>query len=227
MEALAMASTCYSFLHKYLDSSSYSRLSTYSTSSPLAVLERIREDKRFDGVYDHQGNELEPLFDAHEEAVLEHWNAWHVVHPRQQFEESQRAASALLVSTHKPGTKYDFFLVHLLTTSHAVRIILPLIPAKYHISLVKQWWLLALAYYIAQLRPDIDLDLITEYDIKGRDWGYVDKQAVDGEHALDAHFVKGLRAMKEAAKTWGDKDKYYLKAAIKFGEEFDGWNGFE
>lgn len=29
-----------------------------------------------------------------------------------------------------------------------------------------------------------------------------------------------------AAGTWGDKSDYYLKAAIKFAEEFDGW-GFE
>ena len=32
--------------------------------------------------------------------------------------------------------------------------------------------------------------------------------------------------MKEAANTWGDGDEFYLKAAVKFAEEFDGWGGF-
>ena len=227
MEALGLAATCYSYLHKYLDMATYTRPSTYSTSSPLDILQCIREDKRFDGVYDHLGNDLQPLFDKREEAVLEHWNAWHIVDPRKQFKDSQQAAVALLVATHKPNTKYDFFLVHLLTTSHAVRIVLPLISAKFHISLVRQWWLLTLGYYIAQLRPVIDLSTVMDYDLQEREWSWVEKQAVEGEHAQDAHYVKALRAMREAAKTWGDSEGFYLKAAVKFGKEFDGWDGFE
>ena len=143
-----------------------------------------------------------------------------------QFEDSQHAAAALLVATRKPGSNYDFFLVHLLTTSHAVRILLPHLPAKFHVVLVRQWWLLTLAVYIAQLRPEIKLDTITRYDLRGRNWEWVDRQAVGGKWALDAHYVKGLRAMKEAAQTWEDKDEHLLKAAVRFGEEFDSWGGF-
>ena len=227
MEALGLATTCYNFLHKYLDDPSYTKASTYSTSLPLDILARIREDKRFDGLYDHVGNDLGPLFQQHEEAVLEHWNAWQISSPRKQFEDSQQAAVALLVATHRPGSDYDFFLVHLLTTSHAVRIILPLIPAEFHVSLVRQWWLLTLSYYIAQLRPQIDLDCVSKFDRKGKNWSWVDKQAVEGKHAQDAHYVKALRAIKEAAQTWGDDAGYFIKAAVKFGEEFDGWGGFE
>jgi hypothetical protein len=32
--------------------------------------------------------------------------------------------------------------------------------------------------------------------------------------------------MKEAANTWGDADDYFLKAAVKFVEEFGDWGGF-
>ena len=32
--------------------------------------------------------------------------------------------------------------------------------------------------------------------------------------------------MKEAAETWGDPSSDYLKAAVKFVEEFNGWGGF-
>lgn len=229
MEALGLATTSYNFLHKYLDDPSYSKTSTYSTSSPIEILRKVSEDKRFNDLFDHQGaDNIEPLFEDHEAAVLEHWNAWQLPNPKKQFEDSQYAAVALLVATHEPRNSraYDFFLVHLLTTSHAVRILLPLIPAKFHVSLVRQWWLIALAVYIAQLRPKIVLENITGYDIRDRGWGWVDEQAVDGKWSLDSHYVKAMRAMKVAAETWGDGERYFLKAACRLGSEFDGWGGF-
>ena len=51
-EALGMASVCYNDLHKYLDESSYTTESSYSTTSPLEILHKIHEDKRFDGLFD-------------------------------------------------------------------------------------------------------------------------------------------------------------------------------
>jgi len=32
--------------------------------------------------------------------------------------------------------------------------------------------------------------------------------------------------MQECSNTWGDSDQYFLKAAVRFAEEFDGWGGF-
>lgn len=32
--------------------------------------------------------------------------------------------------------------------------------------------------------------------------------------------------MMNAAQTWGDDNQFYLKAAVKFAEGFDGWGGF-
>lgn len=98
---------------------------------------------------------------------------------------------ALLVKTVEPGTHaYDFFMVHLLTTSHAVRILLPLIPRKFHVGLVRQWWLLAIAVYVAQLRPKISEDLEGKPE-GGKGWKYVEGMAVNGPWATDAHYVKG------------------------------------
>lgn len=228
MEALGMVSTSYNFLHRYLDDPAYSKPSTYNTSSPLDILHRVTKDKRFDGLFDEPGaRNIKPLFQDHESAVLEHWNSWNISNPLKQFEDSQYAATALLVSTYGRGsTKFDFFLVHLLTTSHAVRILIPLIPAQFHVTLVRQWWLLTLAVYIAQLRPPIKVENILDYELKGRDWKWVESQAVGNKRSFDAHYVKALRAMKVAAQTWGDKEEFYLKAAVKLGEEFDGWDGF-
>lgn len=229
MEALGLVTTSYNFLHKYLDKPSYTKPSTYSTSSPIEILQNVAQDKRLDNLFDHQGaHNMKLLFTDHETTILEHWNAWQLPNPKKQFEDSQYAAVALLVASNEYGgcRAYDFFLVHLLTTSHAVRILLPLIPAKFHVALVRQWWLLTLAVYIAQVRPKIELTNITNYDTGIKDWIWVDKQALEGKWSLDAHYVKGLRAMKEAAQTWGDNEQYYLKAACRMAEEFDVWGGF-
>ncbi|OCK80976.1 hypothetical protein K432DRAFT_381735 [Lepidopterella palustris CBS 459.81] len=226
IEALALSTCFYSFLHKYLDDPSYTKPSTFSTITPLDILHKVGKDKRFDGLFDHQGsNNVERLFQEHEEAVLEYWNAWDLPNPKEQFEASQKTAVALFVTTHDDA-EFDFFLVHLLTSSHAVRILLPVIPNKFHVSLVRQWWLFTVAVYIAQLRPDIKMEKINDYDLKGRDWKFVVDKALNSKHSLDAHFVKALRAMKVAAETWGDESKFYLKAAVKFADEFQNWGGF-
>jgi len=228
MEALGLATTSYNYLHKYMDVTSYTRDSTESTSSPIEILERVAADKRFDGLFDHRGgSNVETLFMHHEELILEHWNSWQISNPTKQFEDSQRAAAALLVATQDSGVnEYDFYLVHLLTISHAVRILLPIIPARFHTNILRQWWLLTLAVYVAQLRPRIDQKSVLDYDLGGKGWNWIDKQAVEGKWSMDAHYIKGLRAIKEAARTWGDEDMYYLKAGVKFGEGFSGWGGF-
>ena len=134
---------------------------------------------------------MDILFSQHEDLLLEHWNAWTISSPTEQFRESQEAAIALLINTVKRGTHaYDFFMVHILTTSHAVRVLLPVIPKKFHISLVRQWWLLTIAVYISQLRPEIDEDLIP-VGPQGKSWAYVENAAIEGGWCLDSHHVKG------------------------------------
>ncbi|KAL9623202.1 MAG: hypothetical protein Q9160_002517 [Pyrenula sp. 1 TL-2023] len=226
MEALGLAATCYSDLHKYLDDPGYAETETpYRTSSPLEILSRLQNDQYFDDIFDAPGGDnMTVIFRDHEAQLLSHWNAWDISDPTKQFQDTQEAAAALLLASGRNG--YDFFIVHLLTTSHAVRILLPLIPSEHHIALLRQWWLVTLAIYIAQLRPQIDIDSIKNYDLKGKSWTWIDDEAVGGKWSLDAHFVKAVRALKESARTWGDKDELYLKAAAKFTEEFRGWEGF-
>jgi hypothetical protein len=192
MEALGLASTQYNYFHKYLDEPSYTKPAPFTATSPRELLDKLSGDKRFDGIFKNPGfDNIDPLFEKHESLILEYWNAWKLEDPVKQFRESQEAAVALLVETVPPSAhSYNFFVVHLLTTSHAVRILLPFIPAKYHLSLVREWWLLVLAVYIAELRPKMDPDYL-EDDLKGKGWGYVEKQAVEGRWKTDAHFVKG------------------------------------
>ncbi|RKU40858.1 hypothetical protein DL546_003511 [Coniochaeta pulveracea] len=192
MEALSLACCQYNFLHKYLDDATYTKPAPFSSTSPRELLDKLADDKRLDGLFQEPGfANIEPLFEKHESIVLEYWNAWSLNNPVEQFRESQEAAVALLVSTVAPGTHaYNFFVCHILTTSHAVRVLLPLIPAKFHLSLVRQWWLLVLAVYVAELRPKIDPDYV-DTNLGGKGWAYVEDKALNSDSACDAHYVKG------------------------------------
>jgi len=211
-EALGLAATCYDFLHKYVDDPAYTRKAPFSSRSPLELLDKLAADNRFASFSVKPDSEatfdsFESLFGAHEEELLEYWNAWDLPASdsdiTMQFRESQEAAVAMLVATVRPSThSYNFFMVHVLTTSHAVRILLPMVPAKFHVSLVRQWWLLALAVYVSVGRPKIDLDLIPG-DLGGQSWKYVEQQALTSQWATDVHYVKGKfpNLMSEALRS--------------------------
>jgi hypothetical protein len=241
MEGLGMAAVQYNFLHKYLDDASYSKPSSLSSASPLELLQKLSLDKRLSKAPDLDG--LEIYLDKHESVVTEYWNGWTIDDPVKQFELSQEAAVALLVATVRPGTHaFNFLIVHLLTSSHAVRILLPFIPAKYHITLVREWWLLVIAIYLIKDRPMPDPDNVVK-DLKGKHWHYVESKALDSPWSKDAHYVKGkmpfwwclgffllvintftaIRAFREAARTWGDVHDRYLSAAVTFVDNFEGW----
>ncbi|KAI1425326.1 cell cycle checkpoint protein RAD17 [Xylaria sp. FL1777] len=227
MEALGLASTEYSFLHKYMDDPSYTKPSPSSLKStnPLELLTKMANDQRVQDLFKEPGfQNLGPLFENHEDLVMEYWNAWSLEDPKKQFQDSQEAAVSLLVATVPPGAhSYNFVVVHLLTTSHAVRILLPVIPKKFHISLVRQWWLLTVAVYAIYKCPKIDPDNIGPGDGVAKQWNYVENKVVTSAYATDAHFVKAVRAIKEAAMTWGDVHQHYLGAAVRFVDDFEGW----
>jgi hypothetical protein len=192
-----MASCFYSPLHKYIDDPEYTKPSPHSaTGRPTELfdmLEKVRTDKQFDGLYNHRSGDISKVLEEREEAFLEYWNAWEITNPNEQFHAAQKLGLGLLMGTPAPAkAKYDFFLVHVLTSSHAIRILLPLIPAKFHVSLLRQWWLFALAVYIAQMRPEVDMGGVKDGDGGMKtNWKCVLDRALNGPHANDAHYVKG------------------------------------
>lgn len=234
MEALGLAATCYDEKLASLATTKPPKHIKQPTSDLFELFNRVEADSRLDNRFKQPGENLEAVLGDPElvAILLEYFHSWTITDATSQFSQSQRLASLLVVSTSKhlpkPGHDYDFFLVHLLTTSHAIRILLPFFPKNTHMRLVKQWLLITLAIYIAQLRPSLSLAAEAQkaYDLKGRDWKFVEEKALHGPHKYDAHFVKGCRAMMEGAKTWGDKDQWYLKNAVRFADEFDGWGGF-
>ena len=242
MEALGLAATCYDeklarLLDPYAPRDKIANPLTYSTNNLFEVFARVNGDSRLDGVFEtYGGDNLSKLLGDERltSILLEHWTAWNITDPTKDFAQSQALATALLIASGPSvgGHGYDFFLVHLLTTSHAVRILIPFFDPQYHVPLVKEWLLITLAIYIAQLRPLIKISYVTDVVLHERDWEFVTTQAIEGTHKFDAHFVKACRAMRAAARVWGDdgadgqSEKFWLKAAVKFSSEFEGWGGF-
>ncbi|KAK7888004.1 hypothetical protein LTR67_009399 [Exophiala xenobiotica] len=235
MEALGLAATCYNptlakLFEKFEKNNkpSVPVPTTYTTNSIFEVFARVQADKRLDHAFDDGPKDqldhlwTDPVLSS---ILLEHWSAWKITDPNTDFAQSQELAVALHTSSASSvgGHGYDFLLVHLLTTSHAVRILTPFLEGQHHLPLVREWLLIALSIYITQNRPVINRAFVSEYDTQGRGWDFVTKAALEGEHKFDAHFVKGCRAMLEAERTWGKQDGYWLKGAVKFADEFSGW----
>ncbi|RKF77406.1 putative mgs207 protein [Golovinomyces cichoracearum] len=227
IEASAESCVSYDFLLKYLDNLSFTTPSSRFVSTSLhEILNKIYNDKCLNNIFDARGSEnIKSLFSLYEDYVLEYWKSWIIEDPIKRFQDSQDIAISLLIQTVKPGRHaYDFFVAHVLTTSHAIRILLPPIPKQYQIDLIRQRWLIAIAIYISQLRPEISHDKIEISS--GKDWKYVQHRGISGSWATDADYVKIIRAMREAASTWGDNRQQYLAATARLTDDFDGWTRF-
>lgn len=187
----------------------------------------MRKDTRFDGLLTDPGiTNFGPILQKHFNTVVEHWNAWEVVDPVQQLEQLCDVSVLLAISDGGPEKSFDFYNVHLMTIAHALRLLWQEFPAERRASLLRQYALFAILIYIAQLRPDFQIEGVESVKTEGRDWDWVVKTALAHKWVLDAHFFKVVRAPKVFAETYGEKDDFYLKAAIKFLTEFRGWEGF-
>ncbi|KAF4769320.1 hypothetical protein HAV15_008567 [Penicillium sp. str.  len=179
---------------------------SYESKSLFAILDLVRKDKDLDGLFPTPGSDnLDTLFVSRNVVLLNHWKAWKIENPIEQFRESQELAAALLVGTAAVDSTghYDWFFALNLATSHAF----------------------ASASTSRNCGPEIKMDQIRNYDLNGKDWEWVAGKAVNGEFSSNVYFVKTTRALKELASTWGDSDSFFLKAAVRFVTEFKRWRG--
>ncbi|KAH7142685.1 MGS207 protein [Dactylonectria estremocensis] len=225
-EALSLGCTEYDQTHKYLDSSPPDN-STYKTTSLADVLEKLHSDHRFDGYSEHLGfANIFTLLGKFESEVLEHWNALVVEDATTQLKDWLQTAATLAVSAVNAEGGLDFYLAHVLTVGHALRILLPLMPEQHRISVMKQYGLYTILVYLAQLRPSFGPDAIKSFKAEHLSWDAINKSALESKWSNDVHWPKVVRALKVVEDLRGSEDGYYKLAAVKFLAEFDGWTGF-
>lgn len=225
-QALSQGCTEYNPLHPFLDQATPNS-STYKTDSLAVIFEKVRVDSRLDKLFEDPGyNNVEVLQEAQNLAiVLEHWNTWTVVDPLKQFEECCDLSVLLSISNGNPDISFDFFNAHIMTVAHALRVLWHYLPSQSHVPVLRQYALFGIMTYICQLRPKFSINWIEAVAIDGRNWQWVIDTALPDKWALDVHFFKVIRAPKAFEETFGHKNNFYLKAAIKYVTEFRGWKG--
>ncbi|KAH1341065.1 hypothetical protein KXV68_000231 [Aspergillus fumigatus] len=226
-QALSQGCTEYNAMHTVLDQAPPDT-SKYKTTSLAEVFEKVRQDPRLDDLFSEPGiANLDVLSQEQNIAVvLEHWNAWEITDLVAQFEECCDLAVVLALSNGNRRDSFDFFNAHIMTVAHALRVLWHYVPTDRRASILKQYALFGIMTYICQLRPRFSLDWIDAVEVDGRDWNWVVETALAHKWALDAHFFKVVRAPKVFQETFGRKDDFYLKAAIKYVTEFAGWKGY-
>lgn len=225
-QALSLACTEYPKFHRLLDREPSNR-PPYKTSSLAEVLSHVQQDARFDGVVKTPGTvNYDLVLKEAYDAAVEHWNAWQIGDVATAMENICDVSVLVAIGSGYSEGKYDFFYAHILTAAHAFRVLLPNFPQERHHSLLRQYGLYTILMYVLQLRLDVNVENIDSFDLAGRDWDWVAKSALENKWGLDDHFFKVVRGIKSFRDLYGEKDGFYLKAAVKFVSEFNGWEGF-
>jgi hypothetical protein len=217
-EALALSAVCYNYFHEVIDKLKPPK---FGSKSALTIFQDLRSDDRLP-LFDAPGvSNLEPSVKTSTDLVLSHYDQWfmNVNNLETTIEELFDLTVYLYGATHKVDQiDFDFFLLHLLTSMHAIRMIYPhLNDRQLAEHLLLQFFYFASIVYIAQLRPEINKTLTLDYKL-GDDrlnWDYVIERAVYTNLAEDSHLVKVVRALRDAEAAYGVKDGLYLKTAVK------------
>lgn len=91
MEALALAATCHNDIYKSLGGPKHSEnKESYESKSLFAILDLVRKDEDLDGLFPTPGSDnLDTLFVSRNAALLNHWKAWKIENPIEQFREAK------------------------------------------------------------------------------------------------------------------------------------------
>ena len=217
-EALALSAVCYNYLHNVIDKLKPPKS---GSKSALEIFQDLRLDDRL-SMFDAPGvRNIEPSVKESTDLVIAHYDEWFIDmdNIEKVIEELFDLTVYLYAATHKPDQiDFDFFLLHLLTSMHAIRHIYSHLNDRQVIEhLLWQFFYFASILYIAQLRPEINRALVHDYRLEdGKNtWDYVVERTVNTELAEHSHFVKVVRTLRDAEVAYGAKDGFYLKAAVK------------
>ncbi|KAL1919990.1 uncharacterized protein VTP21DRAFT_1136 [Calcarisporiella thermophila] len=198
--------------------------------SILEILDAIHKDPRIDKIYTHNWNSMrlsshiQRVLDLGGPVLQEYLQQWEfpadpVNVVNQKLRELLRASALVYASSWTDSPRLDFFLMHVLTSSHAVRVLIPFLSIKDRVKLLRVHFVALVAVYITRKRPAINAQKVLEYISptlpQGEDeesWGWNRAIELAINHP-DEHFPKVIRALKKDAEDFGDEDKLFLRAA--------------
>ncbi|KAK9237610.1 hypothetical protein V1525DRAFT_456651 [Lipomyces kononenkoae] len=235
-EALTLVTTNYpsyaehieDFVNKYEGLTSPST-AKYLEEDPLVILEHIRTSKVFNTMRVDLANDFDfpEILAEYKQEILVHIYKLDVTDVEKTLQRLFHTASLLLTATHQPGNyQFDFVLLHTLTASHAVQVLFSRLMQKRRVSMIGSLWYFIVLAYISTQRPKVDQEKVLSYDgvpEKHRNWDYVVDMALTGKMKDDAHYVKAIRALKTLAGLYPASSDLYLREAVLFATEADGY----
>lgn len=109
----------------------------------------MHSDGRFSSLFSTSGFiNIPTIFARAEATTLEHWSVLDIVGPVEQFKEAVHVAGILLTESRDEAGEYDFFLAHLLTVGHALKVLLPSFPEESRVGVLRQFWLFVLYFLL-------------------------------------------------------------------------------
>jgi len=176
----------------------------------------MRTDVRFDGLFESPGYwNLPILFASREEVILEYFNLWTVTRAESNLEELFDISILLLAATTPApsypssektsasastphNTHFDFFLLHLLLSAHAIRILFKNLPYTTHNTMLEAQFLATISYYVSELRPQVKLDVIIDHKpvMETQDWTFIRRHCLEvdvtTECANGGNYIRGI-----------------------------------
>jgi hypothetical protein len=226
VDALAMTAVCYNDFHEVIDKLKPPKS---PSKTALEIFKNIHSDTQLP-IYDAPNfQNIESIVKNSIDRVFFHYNQWKIntENLEKTIEELFDLTVYIYGATHKPNDiEFEFFLLHLLTSMHAIRIIYPHInDSKIFEHILLQFFCFAIVLYISQLRPEINEDLIHDYQIdeEKNNWDYVIDRTLNTKLIDDEHVAKVIRALRDAEKVYGNNNKngLYLKTAVKTVDNLD------
>ncbi|RKP09996.1 hypothetical protein THASP1DRAFT_28222 [Thamnocephalis sphaerospora] len=136
---------------------------------------------------------LIPLYEQHGPVVAEYFNRVAIEEGEPLVDQLVRLATEVFIDAARDGL-FDFFLVHAITTAHALHIIAPRLDNSDLARLLRGYWLYLLMVYICQGRPPlVHFGPIPD----APSWAQITKSVMADE---DEHTPKLVVTWREAAK---------------------------
>ncbi|KAI9258025.1 hypothetical protein BDA99DRAFT_515054 [Phascolomyces articulosus] len=196
------------------------------------LMEEIHRDTDFDGVVKFTDSNKIRAFLANSQAVEKvkaYASRWHVHDDAKDLQakvkELYTACMLCYGSTaiREQGIKLDFFLMHALTSIHAIHLLLPILAPNEAAALLKGHAAATLSYYVSRGRPSMQVELLLKYESdeaandSGNPWLKICERAI---HAPEAHIIKVVRACAVGQIVYGHdgRSEPFEKAWVRLAD---------
>ncbi|KAI8137036.1 hypothetical protein BJV82DRAFT_718483 [Fennellomyces sp. T-0311] len=219
-----------------------------NNNNVVELVEEIHRDPDFDGVIKFTDQNKIRAFLANEKAVEKlkiYASRWHVTDDDNDLQAKLKELYTACMLTYgatgirKDEVQLDFFLMHALTSIHAVHLLIPILSPNESAALLRGHAAATLAYYISRGRPSLQVDLLLDYESSeipkdaANPWLNICQRAIN---APEAHIIKVVRACAVGQIIYGHdgRNEPFEKAWVRLadmtlkvaGEQRDGsyWN---